>query len=292
MPSPAAVSFAPVFTAAPVGLDPVAAALSQVGLPSPVCGQTAIVPLVNPAVPPAADLLGGPVAIPGWGSLPPRLTRKILALEYVDMWELLPESWRLEPAEGGCCHSRRPRRGLVTSFPLWVECYAALVATLSTRYPEKMPHFMAYLRTITRASRNFEGTAWASYDMAFRRQAANQRSLDWGVIDSALYNEAFTGRARLIPRCRFCLADTHDSRECTFAPEERQPSIRASAREQRPVQICQLFNKPGGNACRYRHCRYAHLCSKCCRGSHPAAECSGRQGRSPSPKEGRLGAPV
>ena len=76
MPSPAAVSFAPVFTAAPVGLDPVAAAMSQVGLPSPVCGQTAIVPLVNPAVPPAADLLGGPVAIPGWGSLPPRLTKK------------------------------------------------------------------------------------------------------------------------------------------------------------------------------------------------------------------------
>ena len=178
MPSPTAVSFAPVFTAVPGGLDPVAAALSQVGLTSSVCGQTAIVPLVNPAVPPAADLLGGPVAMPGWGSVPPRLTKKILALEYVDMWELLPESWRLEPAEGGCCHSRRPRRGLVMSFPLWVECYAALVATLSTRYPEKMPHFMAYLRTITRATRNFEGTAWASYDMAFRRQAANQRSLD------------------------------------------------------------------------------------------------------------------
>ena len=31
---------------------------------------------------------------------------------------MLPESWRLEPAEGGCCHSRRPRRGLVTSFPV------------------------------------------------------------------------------------------------------------------------------------------------------------------------------
>ena len=48
-----------------------------------------------------------------------------------------------------------------------------------------------YHISITRASRNFEGTAWASYDMVFRRQAANLRSLDWGVIDSALYNEAF-----------------------------------------------------------------------------------------------------
>ena len=71
MPSPVAISFAPVFTAVPVGLDPVAAALSQVGLPSSVCEQTAIVPLVNPAVPPAADLLGGPVAIPVWGRCHP-----------------------------------------------------------------------------------------------------------------------------------------------------------------------------------------------------------------------------
>ena len=78
----------------------------------------AIVVLVNPAVPPAADLLGEAVAIPGWGSVPPRLTKKIFALEFVDMWELLPESWRLELAEGGCCHSCRPRRGLVTNFPL------------------------------------------------------------------------------------------------------------------------------------------------------------------------------
>ena len=237
-----------MFSTVPGGVDPVAAALSQVGLPSSVCAQTAIVPLVHPAVPPAADLLGGAAAIPGWGSVPPQLTKKILALEFVDMWELLPESWQLEPAEPGCCHSRRPRRGLVTNFPLWVECYAALVATLSTWYPEKMPHFMAYLRTITRASRNFEGTAWASYDMAFRRQAANLRSLDWGVIDSALYNEAFTGRARLILRCRFCLADTHDTKECTFAPEERQSPVWAaysSAREQRSVQICQLFVDTG-----------------------------------------------
>ena len=98
---------------------------------------------------------------------------------------------------------------------------------MAARYPEKTPHFMAYLRTITRASRNFEGAAWVSYDMEFRHQAANHRSLDWGVIDTALYNEAFTGRVRLILRYRFCLADSHDSRECTFGPEERYLPARA-----------------------------------------------------------------
>ena len=121
--------------------------------------------------------------------------------------------------------------------------------------------------------------------MAFRRKAANLRSLDWGVI------EAFTGQTRLILKCRFCLADTHDTKECTFAQEERQSPVWAaysSAQEQTSVQICQLFNKPSGNTCRYQHCCYAHLCSKCRRGSPPAVECTGRHRHSPSPKEEQL----
>ena len=51
--------------------------------------------------------------------------------------------------------------------------------------------------------------------MAYRRQAANRGSLDWGIVDPALYNEAFAGRAKRIPRC---LADTHSSQECRHAP--------------------------------------------------------------------------
>ena len=37
-------------------------------------------------------------------------------------------------------------------------------------------------------------------------------------MDAALYNEAFAGRAKVIPRCRYCLADTHSSQECGHAP--------------------------------------------------------------------------
>ena len=113
--------------------------MSQVGLPTSVCGQTVIVPVVNPVVPPAANLVGGAMALRGWGLVPPRLVKKILALEFVDMWELLPRSWHLESTESGCCNPRRSRRGLVTSFPLWVECYASLVAILAARYLDKTP---------------------------------------------------------------------------------------------------------------------------------------------------------
>ena len=130
-------------------------------------------------------------SIPGLALIPPKLVQKILREEFVDMHELLPETWRMEEPREGCCRSTRPRRGLITDIALWTECYASLVTVLPTKFPEKAPQFMCYLRTIVRASRNFEGSAWASYDAAYRRQAANQKSLDWAAIDSTIY-EAFT----------------------------------------------------------------------------------------------------
>ena len=108
---------------------------------------------------------------------------------------------------------------------------------------------MCYLSTIVRASQNFEGGAWVSYDAAFRRQAANRGSLDWTVmdeggvwasydaafwrqaanrgsldwaaIDLTIYNEAFTGRAKLLPRCHYCLAETHETRDCQCVPSSK-----------------------------------------------------------------------
>ena len=117
---------------------------------------------------------------------------------------------------------------MITDFHIWTECYATMAVILAAQYPDKAPQLFAYLRTITRASRNFDSAAWASYDMAFCRQAANRGSLDWGFVDTALYNEAFTGRARTITRCSFCLSDTHSSVEIPYAPAEvKTPEARA-----------------------------------------------------------------
>jgi hypothetical protein len=168
------------------------------------------------------------------------------------------------------------------------------VAVLSTKHPSKTPHFKVYMRTIVRASRNFEGAAWASYDAAYRRQAANKQSLDWATIDPTIYNEAFTGRARLVPRCCYCLADTHEARECQYAPREEPPPAKqqrsnawgagpSQRQNPRAVELCELFNSPVGNRCTFKWCRFAHVCGRCKRGPHPASECGGR---GPGPKRG------
>jgi len=158
------------------------------------------------------------------------------------------------------------------------------VNVLTTKFPG--PPFMAYLRTIVCASRNFEGTAWASYDVAYRCQAANRGSLNWSEIDSALYNEAFTGSVKLPPQCTYCLAETHEGKDCQFAPLDdtlapltkkprtSQPTLATESGGLGSVEICGLFNRPTGNQCCFKWCRYAHICAQCKKGPHPAAECT------------------
>ena len=100
-----------------------------------------------------------------------------------------------------------PKCGLITDIALWTKCFT----TLAARYPDKAPHLMAYLQVV-RASRNIEGSAWALYDAAYHRQAANNQSLDWAIPDLALYNEAFTGRARVTPGGSFAFGQPLISR--------------------------------------------------------------------------------
>ena len=108
--------------------------------------------------------------------LPSKLVKKILDLEFVEMTELMPDSWRSEKGEYQCCSSHShciPKRGPVINILLWLECYSSLVAVLSSKYPNKIGQFMAYQKTIIRAHRSFIGEGWVVYDSCFRRKAAN-----------------------------------------------------------------------------------------------------------------------
>ncbi len=113
------------------------------------------------------------------------------------------------------------------------ECYATMVSVLATKYPQKTPQLMAYQRTILKAHRAFTGEGWVTYDTCYRRKAALMKSLDWGVVDFTLYNETFTGRAKVLPRCRHCSSEHHPSHACSYAPDQATESQQAPSRPAR-----------------------------------------------------------
>ena len=242
-------------------------------------------------------------------TLPPKLAKKILDLEYVDMAELVPDTWRYSEDEGTkCCHQprRTSRRAPVSDILLWWECYTKMATLLATHYPSKAAELLIYQHTILCAQRDFEGTAWVTYDTCYRRQAAAKKSLDWSQVDFNLYNQTFAGRAKAKSRCRYCLSEYHRSEECYYAPtppptnltpygpgepysfrrsfqesparQPRGPRPQTQAGSQnRFVEVCELFNNERGNLCRFKRCKYMHICiNKGCHGSHPASECTVR----------------
>ena len=148
---------APTFSTPQSTMDPVALAMSQVGLPT--SSQT-VLPSGLSSVGPQGNVHLGTVSIPGWSSVPPRLVRKDLEHGVRGHVEVPPKIVEVGPERRQLlpCPAAAARTG---NSLLWTECFATLVAELATRYPEKTPHFMVYLRTITRASCNFKGALWA-----------------------------------------------------------------------------------------------------------------------------------
>ena len=65
----------------------------------------------------------------------------------------------------------------------------------------------------------FAGDGWVIYDSSYCPQAANMKSLDWGLMDGHLWNKLFTRRAKAIACCRICFSELHSQVDCPEAPD-------------------------------------------------------------------------
>ncbi len=227
-------------------------------------------------------------------SLAKKVTKRILDLEYVEMAEVTADT--LPESVSGRPHP--PSRPPITDISQWIERYSLMAALVAARFPHKAPELFAYQAMIVRAERNYEAGRWVAYDRQFRREALARRDLNWSVPDSRLYSEAFTGRARSIPRCGHCLQDDHLSHQCPQNPSQlwmpwpvgpmawqkslsgQGPANTPTTRQaSRSGELCRRFNE---GRCRFASCKFAHSC-RTCGGSHPAIAClqGGQRPRSP-----------
>ena len=180
----------------------------------------------NPAPVPPFPSIGIPGPYNFAASLPPKVVKKILDLELVEMSELTID----DPPSQVPGRAPPPACLQITNIFHWMEQYALLAAVVSSRFPEKALELFAYAATIVRAERNYEGQRWVIYNRQHRREALARKDLNWSVSDSRLYNEAFTGRAKAIARCSFCLQDDHSDMYCPNNPirslQSLYPAIR------------------------------------------------------------------
>ena len=223
----------------------------------------------------------------------PKIAKKILDLDFVEMSEISLD----DPPPHTPGQPPLPARPPIQDISVWIEKYSVMAALLASRFPEKAPELFAYQASIVRAERNFDDRRWVAYDRCYRREALSQKNLDWSVPNARLYNEAFTGRARAVPRCSFCLQEDHISQACPRNPNRpwfgwlQDPSIPFSSPQwpltSRPSQSPECCRRYNEGRCKQSitSCRYSHSCLVC-GGPHPRLHCprGGQRGSSGRPR--------
>ena len=191
---------------------------------SDVLAATALSPKV-PILLPGLGLLHASVTAPGphnpVGMVAPKVAKRILELEFVEMAEISAEDG--DTSGGGTKGQVRPSRPPITDLSLWLERFSIMAGILVTRFPEKAAELFAYQASIVKAERNYVDRQWVLYDRQYRQEALVRKDLNWSIPNVRLYNEAFTGRTRAIPRCTYCLADDHTASNCPTNPVSHTP---------------------------------------------------------------------
>ena len=62
--------------------------------------------------------------------------------------------------------------------------------------PQHVPELMAHMVNILRASLEYTGAAWSTYDAAFSRQAAATGLRQWSKVNPSLYTICLRARRR------------------------------------------------------------------------------------------------
>ena len=148
-------------------------------------------------------------------SIPPRIAAKVCRWEFVEMYELLPEFWvQKEEETNAKAASRAKAKRRIQDVNVWLQCFGFYVSVLAIQSPQYVPELMAYMVSILRASQEYEGSAWTTYDAAYHRQAAATGNKQWSKVNPSLYTVCFTGKARKATHCDLCLSAAHKTEDC------------------------------------------------------------------------------
>ena len=151
------------------------------------------------------------------GGLPPvpsKLVTRIEAGEFIDMGELLPDRVGISrPDDTGKASTKRYN---VSGILERIKCFNVYMAVISIKQPGRIPDLLAYETMIIEAHMEYSGDAWLGYHIWFRQCAATDTTKNCVIIDSTLWNLAFSGKARAT-HCKFCFSLSHVLSGCAWA---------------------------------------------------------------------------
>ena len=158
---------------------------------------------------------------------------------------------------------------------------------MTANQPERVPDLLAYLIQIVKASLDFDGPTWATYDDTFCRQAATTGRYPVVKVECFLcvsqekpgVSTSVNGTSVQTMKQRGTLY--HKNFPATLQQDgQANAAGGGQANEDRQMSggplawpICRRFN---ATCCKDRTCRYRHICMRW-QGLHPAIDCGSQR---------------
>ena len=158
----------------------------------------------------------------------------------------------------------------ITTIQQWLVCFNTYTSVMAVRHPGCIQDLLAYASTITKASLDYEGTPWLSYDSHFWRVAAVAKLTDWSQVNASLWTRYFIS-ARLSHGSLGGLAvisspqKVDTQRKKVDTPKRPGATQRSRYSPYPPrMPICKNWNYRGGTR---------SMCIECHSPSHTSREC-------------------
>ena len=148
----------------------------------------------------------------------------------------------------------------------WVVCFNAYVSVVAIRHPGCIQDLLAYMSIITKASLDYAGTPWLSYNAHFQRITAAAKLPGWSQVEVLLWTLYFTS-AKLSSWGLEGLAvvptpQEEDSQKKGVTTTRGAGSTQHSKYSSYtpPFPICKNWNIKN---CTEFSCRFRHICMEC-----------------------------
>ena len=240
--------------------------------PEPIPSTSAMQDLNQAAVANAAiaGLLGETPVNPGQGKpflhsstplgshVPPKLRTKILANQFVELHQLLPDSCQesSDDEDFPKRHRKKAPKAQKLSITEFTTAFNSLIAIRAEKFPQDVCGMLKHAQTVQTMHCSFGPDAWHFYDRQFRLAKQHDSSMAWEHLDVELYTQAVAIGLKV--------------RHIKSAPAPPQ-----SNKGFRP-NTCWSFQQHG--KCRRLNCRFfdTHHCY-ICRGPHATSNCNKQQ---------------
>ena len=114
--------------------------------------------------------------------VPKKLAEKIWKGEYVQLDKLLPSNLGAPELTLvdllGKNQERQDSTKRIKTIQQWVICFNAYISIIAIKQPERVRNLLAYSSLITKASADYQGTPWLTYDSHFRQMAVITKQED------------------------------------------------------------------------------------------------------------------